>query len=131
MVVSDVLDEEGRVEVPCENEIYYNLGLNKEDEAANNRMGDRFYSGGSTCHAQESVNIDKEDHVISFHIGRSRPLPLGIGWRTGHCPVHTAQSGASSRPLERAKCRTLIARTTIATGVVGSPDSPVHHRTVR
>jgi hypothetical protein len=42
MVVSDVLDEEGRVEVPCENEIYCNLGLNKEDEAANNRMGDRM-----------------------------------------------------------------------------------------
>jgi hypothetical protein len=28
-----------------------------------------------------------------LHIGRSRPLGLGTGWRTGHCPVHTRQSG--------------------------------------
>jgi hypothetical protein len=32
--------------------------------------------------------------VISFYIGRSRPLLLGASWRTGHCPVHTGQSGA-------------------------------------
>jgi hypothetical protein len=51
--------------------------------------------------------------------------------RTGHCPVHTGQSGAPSRPLELATCRFLIARTTIAAGAIASPDSPVHHRTVR
>jgi hypothetical protein len=27
--------------------------------------------------------------AISFHIGRSRPLLLGAGWRTGHNPVPT------------------------------------------
>jgi hypothetical protein len=51
--------------------------------------------------------------TISFHIGCSRPLLLGAGWRTGHYPVHTGQSGASSRPLEQATCRALIARTTV------------------
>jgi hypothetical protein len=56
------LDEEGRVQVPCENEIYCNLGLNLDDEAANNRKRDRFYSSGATCHTQESVDIDNEDH---------------------------------------------------------------------
>jgi hypothetical protein len=61
MVVSDVLEEEGRVEVPCENEIYCNLGLNKEDEDENSRS-DKFYSSGSTCHAQESGDINKQDH---------------------------------------------------------------------
>jgi hypothetical protein len=30
---------------------------------------------------------------ISFHIWRIRPLVLGVGWRTGHCPVHIGQSG--------------------------------------
>jgi hypothetical protein len=44
--------------------------------------------------------------VISFHIGRIRPLLLGARWRIG-------QSGAPSRPLELATCRVLIARTTV------------------
>jgi hypothetical protein len=72
--------------------------------------------------------------AISFHIGSSRPLLLGIGWLTGHCPVHTRQSGAPSRPLKRATCRVLIARATIGcwhrwlTGQsVAPPDSPVNY----
>ena len=32
--------------------------------------------------------------AISFHSWRNRPLQLRAGWRTGHCPVHTGQSGA-------------------------------------
>jgi hypothetical protein len=36
---------------------------------------------------------------ISFYTENSRPLVLGIGWRTGHCPVHTGQSGVPNRPL--------------------------------
>lgn len=58
IIVSDVLDDEGRVQVPCENEIYFNLGLNKEDEAANNR----FSGSGTNCHAQGSLDTDNEDH---------------------------------------------------------------------
>jgi hypothetical protein len=69
--------------------------------------------------------------AISFQIRRIRPLLSGAGWRTGHSPVHTGQSGAPSRPLERATCRTLIVRTTVGAGAVGSPGSPMHHRTVR
>src|SRR5689334_7462461 len=69
--------------------------------------------------------------VISFHIGRCRSLLLRARWCTGHCPVHTRQSGAPSQPLELATCHALITRTTVAAGAVGSPDSPVHHRTVR
>jgi hypothetical protein len=40
--------------------------------------------------------------------------------------AHRTLSGAPSRPLERATCRALIARTTVAAGAVGSPDSPVN-----
>jgi hypothetical protein len=58
-------------------------------------------------------------YAITFQIRRSRPLQLRACWRTG-------QSGASCRPLVRATRRLRIARPT-----VGSPDSPVHHRTVR
>jgi hypothetical protein len=54
---------------------------------------------------------------IAFLIWRSRPLKIWSRWRTGHCPVHTGQSGAPIRPLARP--------------TIGSPDSPVHHRTVR
>jgi hypothetical protein len=35
----------------------------------------------------------------SFHIGRSRPLVIRASWLTGHCPVHTGQSGMTIRPL--------------------------------
>jgi hypothetical protein len=62
IIVSDELDEEGRVQVPCENEVYCNLGLNSDDEAAKNRNRDRFYSSGTTSHSQERVDIDNEDH---------------------------------------------------------------------
>jgi hypothetical protein len=51
--------------------------------------------------------------AISFHIGRIRPLLLRAGWRTGHYPVRTGQSGAPSRPLDLATCRALIAQTTV------------------
>jgi hypothetical protein len=100
------------------------------------QLGRHFLPSVEWCTGQSGPPPDSPVHhrtttvhvrcAISFHIRRSRPLLLGDGWRTGHCPVHTGQSGAPSRPLERATCRTLIARTT-----VGSPDSPVHHRTVQ
>jgi hypothetical protein len=32
--------------------------------------------------------------LISVQIGHSQPLLLRAGWWTGHCPVHTEQSGA-------------------------------------
>jgi hypothetical protein len=67
---------------------------------------------------------------ISFLFWRRRPLHLGVGWRTGHCPVHTGQSDAPFRPLVRATCRPPISLPTVAQSTVGSLDSPVHHRTV-
>jgi hypothetical protein len=83
-----------------------------------------------------------------------------VGWRTGqsgappdsHCrrsgadllPIlaqttvaslgqmaHRTLSGAPCRPLARATRRPRIARPIVALATVGSPDSPVHHRTVR
>jgi hypothetical protein len=83
-----------------------------------------------------------------------------VGWRTGqsgappdnHCrwsgadllPIlaqttvaspspmaHRTLSGAPCRPLARATRRPRIARSSVALATVGSPDSPVHHRTVR
>jgi hypothetical protein len=65
--------------------------------------------------------------AISFHSWRSRPLQLRAGWRTGHCPVHTGQSGAPIRPLEWATRRPRIWRPTVALAAVGSPDSPVNY----
>jgi hypothetical protein len=44
--------------------------------------------------------------------------------------AHRTLSGAPCRPLERATRRPRIARPTVALATVGSPDSPVHHRTV-
>jgi hypothetical protein len=63
---------------------------------------------------------------ISFLFWRSRPLAIWSRWRTGHCPVHTGQSGAPFLTVGPATRHARIARPT-----VGSPDSPVHHRTVR
>jgi hypothetical protein len=68
---------------------------------------------------------------ISFLKWHSRPLHNCSHWRTGHCTVHTGQSGAPSRPLGGATRRARIAWSTVALAAVGSPNSPVHHRTVR
>ena len=68
--------------------------------------------------------------LISFLFWHRRPLQLRSSWHTGHCSVHTGQSGAPCRPLARATRRPRIAQPTIALAAVGSPDSPVHHRTV-
>jgi hypothetical protein len=64
---------------------------------------------------------------IAFLKWHSRLLQSCSRWRTGHCPVHTGQSGASCRPLERATRRSRIWRPTVALAVVGSPDSPVNY----
>jgi hypothetical protein len=72
--------------------------------------------------------------VISFLFWRIRPLVLWVGWRTGHCLVHTGQSGVPSRPLLRATRRPRIARPAVGTGdswLTGQsgapPDSPVNY----
>jgi hypothetical protein len=87
---------------------------------------------------------------------QGRPKLPSVGWCTGppdnHCSMpgadllpnlaqmtiaapwqlaHRILSGAPCRPLARATRRPRIARPTVALAVVGSPDSPVHHRTVR
>jgi hypothetical protein len=63
--------------------------------------------------------------AISFHIGRSRPLGLRTGWRTGHCLVHTGQSGVPNRLLARATRRPQIALVTVGSSGSDSLDSPV------
>jgi hypothetical protein len=47
-------------------------------------------------------------------------------WRTGHCPVHTGQSGAPSRPLARPRVSRRSRSRPLVRPTVGSPDSPVH-----
>jgi hypothetical protein len=64
---------------------------------------------------------------ISFLKWHSRPLQNCSRWRTGHCPVHTGQSGAPSRPLAGAARRARIAQPTVALAAVGSPDSPMNY----
>jgi hypothetical protein len=96
--------------------------------------------------------------AIGGNLGRLI-LP-SVKWRTGQsgappdshcsCPVHNllpflahptvadswqlahwTLSGAPCRPLARATRRPRIARPTVAQSNIGSPDSPVLHRTVR
>jgi hypothetical protein len=91
---------------------------------------------------------------------QGRPKLLSVGWRTGqsgappdsHCRrsgadllpfpaqtivapsgqlAHRTLSGAPCRSLVRATRRPRIARPTVALATVGSPDSLMHHRTVR
>jgi hypothetical protein len=105
--------------------------------AVGGQLGRPILPSVEWCTGQVGASRTTTVHVrcaISFHIGRNRPLLLGAGWRTGHCPVHTGQSGAPSRPLELATCSALIARTTVVrwrswlTGQSGAPpDSPVNY----
>jgi hypothetical protein len=60
---------------------------------------------------------------ISFLIWRSRQLASGSRWRTGHCPVHTRQSGAPSRPLARPRVSRGSRGRPLARPTVGSPDT--------
>jgi hypothetical protein len=68
---------------------------------------------------------------ISFLFWRSRLLKIQSRWRTGHCPVHTGQSGAPFWPLAQPRVARGLRGRPLARPTVGSPDSPVHHRTVR
>jgi hypothetical protein len=68
---------------------------------------------------------------ISFLFWCSRLLAIWSRWRTGHCPVHTGQSGAPFRPLARPLVTRGLRDRPLAWPTVGSPDSPVHHWTVR
>jgi hypothetical protein len=85
-------------------------------------------SGGATDspvhHRTATVHVRC---AISFLFWRSRPLQLRAGWCTGHCPVHTGQTGAPCRELARATRRPWIARPTVALAAIGSPDSPVNY----
>jgi hypothetical protein len=69
--------------------------------------------------------------LIAFLLWRSRPLKIWSRWRTGHCPVHTGQSGAPFWPLARPRVTRGLRGRPLTQSTVGSPDSPVHHRTVR
>jgi hypothetical protein len=68
---------------------------------------------------------------ISFLIWRSRPLQSWSRWRTGHCPVHTGQSGSPSDRWHMPHVARGFRGRPLAWLTVGSPDSPVHHRIVR
>jgi hypothetical protein len=64
---------------------------------------------------------------ISFLLWRSRPLKVWSRWRTGHCLVHTGQSGAPFRPLARPRVtRGLRGRPLAHRTVRCTPDSPVN-----
>ena len=68
---------------------------------------------------------------ISFLIWRSRPLALWSRWRTGHCPVHTGQSGAPLPTVGSATCLARIARPTVGTADRWLTGQSGAHRTVR
>jgi hypothetical protein len=65
--------------------------------------------------------------LIAFLFWRSRPLTIWSRWRTGHCLVHTGQSGAPIRPLARPCVTRGLRDRQLARSTVGSPDSPVNY----
>jgi hypothetical protein len=71
---------------------------------------------------------------ISFLKWHSRPLKNCGSWHTGHCPVHTGQSGAPLPTIGAPTCRARIGRPTVGavdrwlTGQSGAPpDSPMNY----
>jgi hypothetical protein len=65
--------------------------------------------------------------AISFLFWRIRPLQICGGWHTGHCPVHTGQSGAPYRLLARPCVARGLRGRPLAQSTVGSPDGPVNY----
>jgi hypothetical protein len=73
---------------------------------------------------------------ISFLIWRSRSLQSWSRWHTGHCLVHTEQSGAPFRPLARPRVSRGSRGRPLARPTVGPADrwhtgQSGAHRTVR
>jgi hypothetical protein len=64
---------------------------------------------------------------ISFLFWCSRPLKIWSRWRTGHCPVHTGQSGALFIPLAWPRVTSGLRGRPLARPTVDSPDSPVNY----
>jgi hypothetical protein len=80
----------------------------------------RHASDSPVHHRTGTVQCSVQIAFLKWH---SRSLQSCSRWRT-------KQSGAPCRPLEWAMRRPRIWRPTVALAAVGSPDSPVHHRTV-
>jgi hypothetical protein len=78
--------------------------------------------GVSSMHLGVPFIAPRQLGAVGDNLGRLI-LP-SVEWRTG-------QSGAPFRPFVRATCRPPFSLPTVAQSTVGSPDSPVHHRTVR
>jgi hypothetical protein len=112
------------------------------------------------CYSSMRLGVPTPRQLGAVGGQQGRQFLPSVGWRTGQsgappdnhcsCPVrdllpilaqltvadswqlaHRTLSGAPCRPLARATRRPRIARPTVALATVGSPDSPVHHRTVR
>jgi hypothetical protein len=69
--------------------------------------------------------------AISFLFWRIRPFVLGVGWRTGHYPVQTGQSGVPNRPLLRATRHPRIAWLAVGAGdrwLTGPSGAPLDSR---
>jgi hypothetical protein len=64
--------------------------------------------------------------AISFLFWLIWPLQIAGSWRTGHCPVHTGQSGAPCRPLACPRVARGLRGLPLAQSTVSSPDSPVN-----
>jgi hypothetical protein len=64
---------------------------------------------------------------ISFLFWHRRSLQLWASWCTGHCPVHTGQSGARCRPLELPRVAHGLCGRPLAQTTIGSPDSPMNY----
>jgi hypothetical protein len=76
--------------------------------------------------AQPTVEDSESLVRISFLFWRSRPLKIQSRWRTGHCPVHTGQSGApSDRWLCHASRADYAADCWLTEQSGAPPDSPV------
>jgi hypothetical protein len=102
--------------------------------AVGDQLGRQFLPSVEWCPRQSCAPPDRSCSspvLIPFLIWRIRSLSRQSRWRTGHCPVHTGQSGVPNRPLARATRRPLIALATVASGGSDSPNSPVYHRKVR
>jgi hypothetical protein len=88
--------------------------------AVGSNLGRRLLSGGApdspVHHRTSTVYCPVQIAFLNWH---SRPLKTWSRWRTGHCPVHTGQSGAPIRPLARPR---------VTRGLRGRP---LAHRTVR
>jgi hypothetical protein len=96
--------------------------------AVESNLGRQFLLSVAWCTGQSGAPPDTVRCGFPSIFGEANHWQPWSRWRTGHCPMHTGQSGAPSRPLARPRVSRGSRSCSLAHRTVRcTPDSPVNY----